>query len=144
MTPCCVNRSGRRAGPARCPSPSPRGPWLSAAAPVPPRAVCRARWWRARGAALTCPCLCPEWGAGEEEAVQSVQHNTITQSSIVPCPGHSDNYNSPNILLPASHLSIYFWRLSLQRAFILAMSQCPMFLILSPMRWNVLITSSRP
>ena len=32
-------------------------------------------------------------GAGEEEAVQSVQHNTITQSSIVPSNGqHSDNY----------------------------------------------------
>ena len=32
-------------------------------------------------------------GAVEEEAVQSVQHNTITQSSIVPSNGqHSDNY----------------------------------------------------
>ena len=53
-------------------------------------------------------------------------------------------FNLIYLLLPASHLSIYFWRLSLQRAFILAMSQCPMFLILSPMWWNVLITSSRP
>ena len=32
-------------------------------------------------------------GAGAEEAVQSVQHNTITQTSIGPWPGqHSDSY----------------------------------------------------
>ena len=42
-------------------------------------------------------------GAGAEEAVQSVQHNTITQSSIVPWPGqHSDSYISPNLFTVTS------------------------------------------
>ena len=52
----------------------------------------------------TCPCLCTEWGGrGRGGCPECPAQSTITQSSIVPCPGqHSYNYISPHLTVTSS------------------------------------------